>query len=80
MEKKQFNIWGNIKLDVDFIIEATSEEEALKKAKEELNDTYSLDYFGAYHNPKTGVDFRLNIDEIENEPTPPKTDNKVKNE
>lgn len=61
---KEFSVLGKISFDVNFDIEAETEEEAMKKAKEYLKDMYHLDTIGAYHDPK---DVEIDIDCIEYE-------------
>jgi predicted small metal-binding protein len=46
----EFNIYGKITFDVDFDIQAENEEEAIKKAVDQLKDYYRLDVKGAEHN------------------------------
>lgn len=45
----EFNIYGKITFDVDFDIQAENEQEAIKKAIEQLKDYYRLDVKGAEH-------------------------------
>jgi hypothetical protein len=47
--KKTFNIEGKISFNVDFDIEAVTEEEAVAKAIERLKDYYRLNVSGADH-------------------------------
>lgn len=44
---KTFNIWGSIKIDIDFDVEAETEDQATKKAIEEIKDFYHLDSTGS---------------------------------
>lgn len=44
---KTFNIWGSIKVDIDFDVEAKTEEQATKKAIEQIKDFYNLDSVGS---------------------------------
>lgn len=46
----EFNIQGKVSFEVDFDIEANSEEEAIELAKERIIDNYSLDSHGDLHN------------------------------
>jgi hypothetical protein len=45
----EFNIYGKITFDVDFDIKAENQEEAIKKAVDQLKDYYRLDVKGAEH-------------------------------
>ncbi|MBO6184222.1 MAG: hypothetical protein J6O88_05930 [Chryseobacterium sp.] len=60
----EFNIHGKISFRVDFDIEAETEEEALKKAKEQLQDYYHLNVTGADHEKESVV---IDIDSSEYE-------------
>lgn len=51
MAKKEYNVEGTIKFDISIDVMAESEEEAMKLAKEELEDYYHLDVEGANHDP-----------------------------
>lgn len=60
----EYNINGTISFDISIDIEASSEEEALKKAKEQLKDYYHLDVIGANHFPEK-VEMDLYAEEYE---------------
>lgn len=60
----EFSIVGTISFDVDFDIEASSEEEAIKIAKEQLMDYYRLNVSNAEHDMES---VEINIDAIEYE-------------
>lgn len=60
----EYNIYGNISFRVDFDIEAATEEEALKKAKEQLEDYYHLNVLGADHD-RESVNLDINAIELE---------------
>jgi hypothetical protein len=59
---KKFNVWGKFIVDVDFNIDAKSEKDAEKKAKEMIKNEYHLDAIGGIHVAKS-TDFKLLIDE-----------------
>lgn len=59
----EYNIYGKISFDVDFIIDADTEEDAIEKAKELLEDYYRLDVENAEHD-KESVKININADEI----------------
>lgn len=46
----EYNIQGKVFFDIDFDIEANSEEEAIELAKERIIDNYCLDSHGDLHN------------------------------
>lgn len=54
-----FNIFGEIRIKIDFDVKAESSEEAIKQATETLKDYYHLRVQGAYHNPEDGVKLGL---------------------
>lgn len=60
----EYNIQGEVKFNVDFDVEANSEEEALELAKEALRDFYSLDIVNANHDVDS-IKFNLNAGEYE---------------
>ena len=47
--EKEFNVHGKIVINVELDIEATSEEDAIKKAIEDFKDAYNLEVHGYYH-------------------------------
>ncbi len=60
----EYNIQGKVSFEVDFDIEASTEEEALELAKEQLNDYYHLNVNGADHYIDS-VKFNLDAGEYE---------------
>jgi hypothetical protein len=46
----EYNIQGKVSFNVDFDIEANSEEEAIELAKERIIDNYYLNSHGDLHN------------------------------
>ncbi len=60
----EFSIQGKISFEVEFDIEANSEEEAIKLAIEELKDYYHLNVINAQHDINS-IRFDLNACEYE---------------
>jgi hypothetical protein len=59
---KEFNIYGELTILVNFDVEAETEKEAKAKAKEKLNDFFHLDSVGApYHDHKHGVEHKWEV-------------------
>ena len=59
---KEFNIHGELTIHIDFNIEAETEEEARRKAKEQLEDFYHLNCIGfTYHNQEYGVEHKWDV-------------------
>jgi hypothetical protein len=55
----EYNIYGEVRFNVDFDIEAVNEEEAVKLAEEQIKDYYHLDVVNAYHDSGK---VKINID------------------
>lgn len=65
----KYNVWGRFTIEVNFNIESENQESANKKAIFFINDMYHIDCYGAYHDPKNGVDLKsIYVDEIDETP------------
>lgn len=65
--KKEFNVYGQIRIDVVMDIEADSEAQAIEKAKELFTDSYHLNVQGYYHTPVKDVELAIHAIEYEEE-------------
>lgn len=60
----EFNIQGKVILNIDWDIEANSEEDAIAKIKEKIIDMYNLNLVNTYHN-KEETEFKLDAMELD---------------
>lgn len=63
--KKNFNVSALITLYVEKDVEAETEEQAERIAREHFNDMYRLDVIGAYHDKDKDVKCTFNTYEYE---------------
>jgi hypothetical protein len=50
--EKEFQVYGTITIQVELDIDASSEEEAIEKAKDQFTRDYNIDVRGYSHNPE----------------------------
>lgn len=68
IKKKPYYVDGTITISVEVEIEeAESEEDAMKQANELLDNMYTLNVIGAYHNKDTDVKRDLEVNEYAEE-------------
>lgn len=61
----KYSVCGKISFNVDFEIEADSEEEAVQKAKEMIEDYYHFNSIGSPYQDESEVKFNLDVYEYE---------------
>ena len=66
-QDKDFWVEGTITIKVSLEVNAKTEREALKKAEESLRGDYNLDVFGYDHDPRTGIEIKLDAGEYDEE-------------
>jgi len=66
MKNKGYYVTGRVTLEVEFELEASSQEEAEKIAVQDLIDVYNLKTLGMPHFPETVI-IDIDVEEIEYE-------------
>ena len=65
--EKEYRVYGTITIQVELDINANSEEEAIKQAKEILKDDYNLNVIGYHHIPDEDIELDLTAIEYDEE-------------